>query len=201
MRAAFPSARISEVETGWEERWRDFHRPARVGPLWIGPPWENVPAEALAVVIDPGRAFGTGAHATTRLCLELLLEVPHGSVLDVGCGSGVLAIAAARLGFGPVVAVDVDEAAIDAARTNATTNGVAIDVHRLDALEGGLPVADIVLANLTLESVEALAPLVDATNLVTSGYLDRDLPQLEGWTRVARRESDGWAGELFTRGD
>ena len=86
-----------------------------MGPLWIGPPWESAPADALAVVIDPGRAFGTGAHATTRLCLELLLDAPRGSVLDVGCGSGVLAIAAARLGFGPVAAVDVDEIAVDAA--------------------------------------------------------------------------------------
>ncbi len=162
MRAAFPDARITEVESGWEERWRAFHRPVRVGPLWIGPPWERAPADALAVVIDPGRAFGTGAHATTRLCLELLLGVPRGSVLDVGCGSGVLAIAAARLGFGPVVAVDVDEAAVGAARANAATNGVAIDVHHLDALEDTLPVADVVLANVTLEAVEALAPRVDA---------------------------------------
>src|SRR5206468_8894660 len=95
--AAFPEARIVEVEAGWEDRWREFHRPVRVGPLWIGPPWESAPADANAVVIDPGRAFGTGAHPTTRLCLELLLEAPRGRVLDVGCGSGVLAISAARL--------------------------------------------------------------------------------------------------------
>jgi ribosomal protein L11 methyltransferase len=201
VRAAFPDARIAEVESGWEERWRAFHQPVRVGPLWIGPPWESAPADALSVVIDPGRAFGTGSHATTRLCLELLLGVSRGSVLDVGCGSGVLAIAAARLGFGPVVAVDVDEAAVGAARANATTNGVAIDVDYLDALEGTLPVADVALANVTLEAVEALAPRVGARYFVTSGYLDRDAPRLEGWTRVDRRERDGWAGELSTRGD
>ena len=101
MLAAFPHADRTEVEAGWEDRWREFHRPVRVGPLWIGPPWETAPGDALAVVIDPGRAFGTGAHPTTRLCLELLLDLPRTSLLDVGCGSGVLSIAAARLGFGP----------------------------------------------------------------------------------------------------
>ena len=79
----------------------------------------RVSARIDAVVIDPGRAFGTGAHETTRLCLELLLELDRGSFLDVGCGSGVLAIAAAKLGFAPVVALDVDNAAVDASRRNA----------------------------------------------------------------------------------
>ena len=100
--SAFGGARSTDVEEGWEDRWRAFHRPVRIGPLWVGPPWEQPDADAIPVVIDPGRAFGTGAHATTRLCLELLLDVPGGSLLDVGCGSGVLSIAAAKLGFGPV---------------------------------------------------------------------------------------------------
>lgn len=199
MRTAFPEARIGEVEAGWEERWREFHRPVRVGPLWIGPSWERAPADAVTVVIDPGRAFGTGAHATTRLCLDLLLDSPRGSVLDVGCGSGVLAISAVRLGFGPVVALDFDDAAVDAAQANAAANGVSIEVRRLDALAGGLPAADLVLANLTLEAVEALAPLLDAGRLVTSGYLGREAPTLADWVRVARRELDGWAGELYAR--
>lgn len=200
MRAAFPEARIGEVEAGWEERWREFHRPVRVGPLWIGPSWETAPADAVTVVIDPGRAFGTGAHATTRLCLELLLDRPRGSVLDVGCGSGVLAIAAARLGHGPVVALDADDAAVEAARANAAANGVSLDVRSLDALNADLPAADLVLANLTLEGVEALAPLLDAARIVTSGYLARETPALAGWVRVDRRELDGWAGELHVGG-
>ena len=93
---AFGGVRRTDVEAGWEERWRTFHRPVTVGPLWVGPPWEEPAAGLLPVVIDPARAFGTGAHATTRLCLELLVDLPRGSLLDVGCGSGVLAIAGAQ---------------------------------------------------------------------------------------------------------
>ena len=88
---------------GWEDRWRDFHHGVVVGRFWVGPPWEEAPAGVEAIVIDPGRAFGTGAHPTTRLTLELLQELEPGSLLDVGCGSGVLSIAAAKLGFAPVV--------------------------------------------------------------------------------------------------
>ena len=114
----------SEVADDWRERWRSYHRPAVVRErLTVRPPWEPPGTTPLDVVIDPGQAFGTGAHATTRLCLELLLEVgPPGSLLDLGCGSGVLAIAAARLGFAPVVAVDNDPAAVAAANANAALN-------------------------------------------------------------------------------
>jgi ribosomal protein L11 methyltransferase len=197
--AAFPEAQTAVVEPGWEDRWREFHRPVTVGPLWIGPPWASAPADALAVVIDPGRAFGTGGHATTRLCLELLLDAPRGSVLDVGCGSGVLAIAAARLGFGPVAAVDVDENAVEAARANAAANGVAIELRCTDALRRSLPAADLVVANLTLEGVEALGARVRAANFIASGYLAGDAPLVEGRTSVSRRELDGWAADLFAR--
>ena len=124
---------------GWEDEWRRFHVPVVVGPLWIGPPWQESQPGSTPVVIDPGRAFGTGAHETTRLCLELLLELDRGSFLDVGCGSGVLAIAAARLGFAPVVALDVDESAVDATRRNAKANGVDLNVERADATSDSLP--------------------------------------------------------------
>ena len=103
LEALFGAVSSTPVEPGWEERWREFHRPVRIGELWVGPPWEEPPGDVVAVVIDPGRAFGTGSHPTTRLCLELLLELDRGRLLDVGCGSGVLSVAAAKLGFGPVV--------------------------------------------------------------------------------------------------
>jgi ribosomal protein L11 methyltransferase len=196
---AFPEAHASEIEAGWEDRWRDFHRPVRIGPLWVGPPWERAPEDAVPVVVDPGRAFGTGAHPTTRLCLEWLAELPRGGVLDVGCGSGVLAIAAARLDYEPVIAVDVAEAAVESTRANAVANGVALDVRLLDALRAPLPAADLVVANIALDTVRALAGRVDPERLLASGYLVADRPTLPDFVAVERRELDGWAADLFAR--
>jgi ribosomal protein L11 methyltransferase len=196
---AFPAARTSDVEAGWEDRWRAFHRPVRVGALWVGPPWERAPSGAVAVVVDPGRAFGTGAHPTTRLCLELLLAEKRRSVLDVGCGSGVLAIAAAKLGHAPVVAVDVDGSAVAATRANAERNGVEVVARRLDALEAPLPHADLALANIALGAVEALGGRLDVARVVTSGYLVTDAARLEGFRNVERRELEGWAADVHVR--
>jgi ribosomal protein L11 methyltransferase len=196
---AFGGARAVDVADGWEGRWRSFHRPVRVGPLWIGPPWETPDADAVPIVVDPGRAFGTGAHPTTRLCLAHLLELTPGSVLDVGCGSGVLAIAAAKLGFGPVHAVDSDPVAVEATTTNAAANGVEIDIRAADALASALPEAETVLANVTLESVTGLAPRLRAQRFVASGYLASERPVVERFRPADRREEDGWAADLFVR--
>jgi ribosomal protein L11 methyltransferase len=194
----FGGARGSDVEDGWEERWRSFHRPVRVGQLWIGPPWEEPDADAITVVIDPGRAFGTGSHPTTRLCLELLAELPRGSVLDVGCGSGVLSIAAVKLGHGPVLGLDVEAAAVEATRENAKANGVTVEARLADGRTGRLPAADVTLANISLADVEELEP--DSERIVTSGYLASERVRLTGYTHVARRETDGWAADLHERG-
>ena len=193
----FGGARGTDVEDGWEERWRSFHRPVRVGQLWIGPPWEEPDADAITVVIDPGRAFGTGSHPTTRLCLEHLAELPRGSVLDVGCGSGVLSIAAAKLGHGPVLGLDVEAAAIEATRDNAKANRVEVEARLADGRTGRLPAADVTLANISLADVEQLEP--DSEQVVTSGYLASERVQLPGYTHVARREADGWAADLHER--
>ncbi len=104
----FDVVEVEDVRDGWEDEWRAFHHGVTVGRLWVGPPWEEAPAGTIPVVVDPGRAFGTGAHPTTRLCLELLQEIEPTSLVDVGCGSGVLSIAAAKLGFSPVFALDLD---------------------------------------------------------------------------------------------
>jgi ribosomal protein L11 methyltransferase len=196
IRRAFGAALSRPVEAGWEYRWRVFHRPSRVGPLWIGPPWERPDADAISVVIEPGRAFGTGAHPTTRLCLDLLLALHPASLLDVGCGSGVLAIAAARLGFAPVVAIDIDAEAVGTARANADVNGVSVRVDRLDALHDALPPADVIVANLDLDTIETLAPRLACRTFVTSGYLASDQVQLYQFEPVERRELDGWAADL-----
>jgi ribosomal protein L11 methyltransferase len=195
--AAFPEARVEEVDEGWEDRWREFHRPVRIGPLWVGPPWLPPPADATAVVIDPARAFGTGAHPTTRLCLELLLEQQPGSVVDVGCGSGVLAIAAALLGHAPVHAVDNADAAVEATRLNAAVNGVTLEAEVLDATAASLPSTDLAFANIALAAVELLDSTLWSSRLIASGYLTTERPDLPGYRHVERRELDGWAADLF----
>jgi ribosomal protein L11 methyltransferase len=193
------SVSVSVVEPGWEEGWRHFHRPIRVGPLWVGPPWERADADTLPVVIDPGRAFGTGAHPTTRLCLELLLEIEPGSLLDLGCGSGVLAIAAGKLGFAPVYALDVDEVAIAATRANASANAVRVDVRLGNLLAEPLPPADLAVANLTHALVEHAAARVSARRLIASGYPAGERPAVPAWRLVERRNADGWAADLLER--
>lgn len=190
---------VERVADGWEERWKDFHRPVRIGPLWIGPPWEEPDDDASAVVIDPGLAFGTGAHPTTRLCVELLLGLEPAPLLDLGCGSGVLSVAAAKLGFGPVLALDSDEAAVEATRANADANGVALDVSHADVLSGDLPAVKVAVANIALPVVEAIARRVDASLLVASGYLASERPDVPGWRPLDRRESRGWAADLLER--
>jgi ribosomal protein L11 methyltransferase len=197
--SAFGGARSTEVEEGWEERWRAFHRPARVGPLWVGPPWETPDPSALAVVVDPGRAFGTGGHATTRLCLELLLDLPRGSLLDIGCGSGVLSIAAAKLGFRPVHAVDLDPQAIEATERNAEANGVVLGARLADALTDPLPAADTAVVNVALDVDKPIAGRIDCEWLVASGYLASEEPELPGYRRESRREAEGWAADLYRR--
>ena len=193
----FGGARGDDVAEDWEDRWKAFHRPVRVGRLWVGPPWEQPDEDALAVVIDPGRAFGTGAHPTTRLCLELLEGVPRGSLLDVGCGSGVLSIAAAKIGFAPVLGVDVEAAAVEATLANAAANGVEVEAQLVDGNAVDLPPADVAVANISLADVERLR--LDAVHAVTSGYLAADRPRLAGYDWVDRREVDGWAADRHAR--
>ena len=182
---------------GWEDGWRTFHHGVRVGRLWVGPPWEQAPDDALPVVVDPGRAFGTGAHPTTRLCLEALLELDRGSLLDVGCGSGVLSIAAALLGFDPVTGIDTDHAAVEATEANAAANGVRVDARAADATSAPLPLADVTVANISLEAVNALRP--ESPVVVTSGYLVSEQPSLAGYAAVSRVQSDGWAADVHRR--
>ena len=188
-----------DVAPGWEDAWKRFHRPARVGRLWVGPPWEEPDEGALAIVIDPGGAFGTGAHPTTRLCLELLLELEPSSFVDLGCGSGVLAIAAAKLGFDPVFALDAEEAAVSAVQGNAAANGVVVQALRADVLNDSLPDASVAAVNITRALAESVAARGGATILVASGYVSSERPELTGWRHVARKEREGWAADLFQR--
>ena len=196
---AFGGAAVADVEEGWDERWRQFHRPVRVGSLWIGPPWEEPDPDALAVVVDPGRAFGTGGHATTQLCLRLLQREEPGSLLDVGCGSGVLAIAAVKLGFDPVVALDIDPQALEATERNALENDVVVDVRVADFREESLPEVDIAVANIAADAVAELGGRLRAARAITSGYLVADEPELSGYRRIDRAAANGWAADLHVR--
>jgi ribosomal protein L11 methyltransferase len=199
IRAAFAEVSAVPVETGWEHRWRDFHRPVEAGGIWIGPPWEPAPAGLPAVVIEPGLAFGTGSHPTTRLCVELLATVARGSLVDVGCGSGVLAIAARRLGFEPVTAIDIDPVAVDVTRANAAANGVVVETRVGDAVGTALPRADVLVANVSLAVVEETLDNADVGVAVTSGYLVGERPESPEWRPVVRRGLDGWAADLLSR--
>ena len=187
----FDVIEADDVREGWEDAWKDFHHGVSIGRLWVGPPWEPPPAGLVPVVIDPGRAFGTGAHPTTRLCLELLQDAEPTSLLDVGCGSGVLSIAAAKLGFAPVTAVDLDEVALETARENARVNAVELEIGE------AMRPAELAVMNIALEVVEGLLPKLPVQRAITSGYLERDDPRVAGWQRVERRVRDGWAADLL----
>jgi ribosomal protein L11 methyltransferase len=186
-----PDLDAEPVVPGWEDAWRAFHRPVRVGRLWIGPPWFE--PEEIAVVIDPGRAFGTGAHGSTRAALELLGRLEPSSALDLGCGSGVLSVAAVRLGFGPVRAFDLDPLAVGATAENAARNGVEVEVSRADVLTDPLPSAPLWLANLELGLLRRLLERPDLPARILASGLTAD-QTLDGRDRV---EIDGWAAEIL----
>jgi ribosomal protein L11 methyltransferase len=193
-----------EIADDWSERWRDFHEPLVLdGRLTVRPPWEPPRGTPIDVVIDPGRAFGTGAHATTRLCLELMLgaEPPAGSFVDLGCGSGVLAIAAAKLGWAPVIALDYDPASLAATVENAGANEVEIDVRRFDMRAGQVPRASLVAANVLVSPLLGWAASMREcpSGLILSGILTREADRVlaafaaRGYRERERRERAEWS--------
>jgi ribosomal protein L11 methyltransferase len=201
--------RGEEVAEDWAERWKRFHVPLLLdGRLYVRPPWEQpaVRPGVQEVVIDPGQAFGTGTHPTTRMCLELMLSLPDagGSFADLGCGSGVLAIAAAKLGFSPVGAFDADRAAVAACDSNARANAVLLDrVERLDLRAAPLPEADVVAANLMRPLLLQVAARMSAPPrwLIVSGLLDHEADEVVGafapLQEVRRSSMKGWCAVLL----
>jgi len=209
----------TEVPDDWAERWKVWHRPVDVAWRWkrlrVRPPWEpplersgdEAPGRgrspALDLVIDPGQAFGTGAHHTTRLTLELLLELDaDGALADWGSGSGVLAIAAAKLGFDPVLAVDVERASLEATAENARVNGVpGIEVRRCDLRREPAPWAPTVTANLVRPLLLDVARLLERApeRLIVSGLLREEADEvaaafaLHGLSERERRHGGEWA--------
>jgi ribosomal protein L11 methyltransferase len=205
----------TEIPDDWADRWRDFHKPLLVGErLWLRPSWEGPREGAIDVVVDPGQAFGTGAHPTTRLCLELLLELQAaggagGPLTDLGTGSGVLAIAAAKLGWDPIHAYDHELPALQAAAANAAANGVVIELERINLRERLPALAPTVVANMTSPILRAVAVQLDPSNppatVVCSGLLPAELDDaaaffaVAGLAEVERRRDGDWAALLLRR--
>jgi ribosomal protein L11 methyltransferase len=207
----------TSVPDDWADRWADFHRPIEVGGrIGVRPSWWEPKDGLIDVVVDPGRAFGTGGHPTTRLCLALLIELEgagesSGPIADWGTGSGVLAIAAAKLGWGPVSGCDREEASLETARANAEANGVELGLERLDVRESAPPIAPTVVANLTAnllrDCARQIAPGTEAPRvLVCSGMLESETDDVAaafsglGMAEEERRSEGEWAALLLRRG-
>ena len=200
----------------WENNWKQYYKPMEIGQrLLVIPQWEQVdPGQRVPLILDPGLTFGTGSHATTRLCLTALEKtVAQGDrVLDLGCGSGILSIAALRLGASQALAVDIDDKCLDVAYENAALNGIGKDRYTVRVgdvlsdgslrreLEGGY---DIVVANIVADVIIALAPLVPAMlrpggTFLCSGIIDdraeevRNALEAAGWTVLETQSADGW---------
>lgn len=220
--AGISPPRLDTVRTeDWSSSWKDNFKPLRVGHrLLIVPSWEQVSPRPDDIVLhlDPGMAFGTGGHETTRLCLELLeeimdtmptLQIPD--VLDLGTGSGILAMAASKLGAGRVCAVDIDPQAVEVAKENLTVNDLADQIEcsttPLEAIEGTF---DVILANILAEELVRLAPqllvhLEAGGKLVLSGILaEKETLVREGFDRYplqyreTRRQGE-WIALLYVR--
>lgn len=199
----------TEVPDDWADRWRDFHKPLLVADrLWLRPSWEPPREGVVDVVVDPGQAFGTGAHPTTRLCLEFLCELEAGGELvDLGTGSGVLAIGAAKLGWAPIRGYDHEPAAIEAAQANAAANGVELRLERINLRERLPDLAPTVLANMTLPVLKAVAvQIAEAPRaLICSGLLLAEQNEAAavfaevGLAEVDRRQDGDWAALLLRR--
>ncbi len=199
-------------DDGWSTRWREYHRPVVLDKLEVVAPWMTLPpTERERIVVDPGQAFGTGGHASTRLILQMLQhisEIPP-RILDVGTGSGVLAIAAVKLGAEQVTAIDIDEASVSAARENAARNDIS-DGLRLkhatpEEIAGEWP---LVLANLEIgafqQSAAAIARLVAPSGMaLLSGllveHLEPCLALWPGFTLIEKHEEDEWIAAALKR--
>jgi ribosomal protein L11 methyltransferase len=197
----------SEVGADWADRWREFHKPAQIGDIRVRAPWHEQAGDGIDIVIDPGQAFGTGAHPTTRMCLELVSELPAGGPLaDLGCGSGILAIAAAKLGYAPVIAFDNEIAAVEATLANATANSVTLErVERCDLRTGPVPSADVTVANLVRPLLLRVAELLpeQPQTLIVSGLLEGEEDEVAAAFAPLRERRrlrlQEWSALLLTR--
>ena len=208
-------------DADWENNWKQFYKPMEIGDrLIVIPEWEStgVPEGRVALRLNPGLTFGTGSHATTRLCLTALEKAvqPGSRVLDLGCGSGILSIAALKLGAVSALAVDIDDKCLDVAYENAAMNGIGREAYTVLAgdilsdtdlrgrIGGGY---DLVVANIVADVIIALAPAVRPLlrpegRFLCSGIIDTRAPEVAGALTGAgleilqTQEADGWFAYL-----
>ncbi|MEJ8813598.1 50S ribosomal protein L11 methyltransferase [Variovorax ureilyticus] len=195
---------VDVPEQDWVRLTQSQFAPVEITPeFWIVPTWHEPPAQARQVIrLDPGLAFGTGTHPTTRMCLRWTAsrgDLAGQRVLDYGCGSGILAIGAAKFGARDIDAVDIDEAAVESTRLNADANGVRLNAGLPDAASGRY---DVVLANILATPLKVLAPLLcgyvaQGGSLVLAGILERQADELkQAYAPYASLEvsdsEDGW---------
>ena len=223
----------TEIADDWGERWKEFHRPVLIAPpepggplpaLRVRPPWEPSAPEAdgaREIVIDPGQAFGTGGHASTRLCIALMLELAslgdtRGPMLDIGTGSGVLAIAAGKLGYGPLLGLDNEAESVAASIENADVNGVQLEARRFDLRHDALPWSSpldrpagplLITANLLRPLLIELARKLpqDPAELIAGGLLREEADEVSsalcdgtGLSERRRLEEGEWAALWLT---
>ncbi|MCA2016993.1 50S ribosomal protein L11 methyltransferase [Vibrio tritonius] len=186
--------KVEQIEDkDWEREWMDNFHPMKFGErLWICPSWRDIPEpDAVNVMLDPGLAFGTGTHPTTALCLQWLdsLDLSGKTVIDFGCGSGILAIAAIKLGAAKVIGIDIDPQALQASKDNAARNGVEdqIEVYLPQNQPEGL-VADVVVANILAGPLRELSPVIKSLikpngQLAMSGVLDTQAEDVANYYR------------------
>ena len=214
-------------DADWENNWKQYYKPMELGDrLLVVPEWlredpkvrAGLRAGRVPLVLDPGLTFGTGSHATTRLCLTALEKTIHGGerVLDLGCGSGILSIAALKLGASAATAVDIDDKCLDVAYENAALNGIGRDTYTVrigdvlgdEALRTGLGGGwQMVVANIVADVIKGLAPLVrpmlaPGGRFLCSGIIDdraeevADCLRANGWELVETRSAEGWFSYL-----
>ena len=209
-------------DSDWENNWKQYYKPMEIGQrLLVIPQWEQETVRGQAkyqgkvpLILEPGLTFGTGSHATTRLCLTALEQEIHGGeeILDLGCGSGILSIAALKLGAQRAVAVDIDDKCLTVACENAALNGIGTDIYTVlvgDVLSDEMLCArlgrgnDIVVANIVADVIIGLAPMVDrflkpGGLFLCSGIIDDRADEVaqaltdNGWNILERRASEGW---------
>ncbi len=208
------------ADEDWESNWKQFYKPMEIGSrLLVVPEWEEAAdAERVKLVLNPGLTFGTGSHATTRLCLQALDTHIHGGerVLDLGCGSGILSIAALRLGAASAFACDIDEKCVDVAYENAALNGIGRDRYTVrwgdvltdTALRQEMGSGyDLVVANIVADVIKGLSPhvrpfLKPGGLFLCSGIIDDRAQEVlqklkdDGWDVIEQRSSEGWFSYL-----